>query len=75
MDTEMAIEYKVRLFCIPDNLALTLDQKNMLKVLLDVMPFMNKTRLVLAMKYAYEHAFPCKELDKSLDTPTEDDGY
>jgi len=76
MDAEMAAEYKVRLFCIPDNLALTLDQKiNILKVLLDVKPFMDKTRLGLAIKYAYAHAFPCKELDKSLDIPTEDDGY
>ena len=39
MDAEMAAEYKVRLFCIPDNLALILDQKiNTLKVLLDVKP-------------------------------------
>ena len=76
MDAEMAAEYKVSLFCIPDNLALTLDQKiNILKVLLDVKPFMDKTRLGLAIKYAYAHAFPCKELDKSLDIPTEDDGY
>ena len=48
MDAEMAAEYKVRLFCISGNLALTLDQKiNMLKVLLDVKPFMDKTRLGL----------------------------
>ena len=76
MDAEMAAEYKVRLFCIPDNLALTLDQKiNILKVLLDVKPFMDKVQLGLAIKDAYVHAFPCKELDKSLDTSTKDDGY
>ena len=76
MDAEMQAEYKVRLYCIPDNLALTLDQKiNMLKVLLDVKPFMEKVQLGLAIKDAYVYAFPCKELDKSLNTPTEDDGY
>ena len=76
MDSTMELTHKVKLFCIPMKLVLTLDQKiNMLKVLLDFKPFMNKTRLGLAMKYVYEHAFPCKELDKSLDTPTEDDGY
>ena len=76
MDVEMTEEHKVRLFCIPKKLALTLDQKiNMLKVLLDVKPFMEKVQLGLAIKDAYVYAFPCKELDKSLDTPTEDDGY
>ena len=75
-NVEMEAEYKVSLYCIPDKLALTLDQKiNMLKELLNARPFMDKVQLGLAIKYAYAHAFPCKELDKSLDTPTEDDGY
>ena len=31
--------------------------------------------LALAIIDVFEHTYPCKELDKSLDTSTEDDGY
>ena len=70
------IENKARFFCIPLKLVITLDQKiNMLKEALDVKPFVNHFTLALAIIDAFEYTYPCKELDKSLDTPTEDDGY
>ena len=85
MDSSMAIGKKAPfnfaesyspIFCFPMELVITLEQKiTMLKEAIDVRPFVKHFTLALAIINTFEHTYPCKELDKSLDTSTEDDGY
>jgi hypothetical protein len=60
MDTEMQSEHKVNIFCIPERLALTLEQRvSMFKKVLNDRPFLSKFRIGAVMIEAYKYAFPC----------------